>query len=348
MIELEQMKKIIILIAIVFFLIISFRDQAKAPVTDSPNTDPADIVETEINSSGEYGYSILVDGLTRYFNVYIPKGYDERKLTPLVINLHGGAGDMASAQKQSQMNLKADEAIFIVVYPQGVMRPLAERFGIGGGTWNAGPISGGYAYNSKVNDVAFIEAIIDDLAQRFTIDTSRVYATGLSMGGMMSYRLACELSDKIAAVAPIASNLTLVTSDCNPVRPVPVIHFHGKADRIIPYFGGDTDPAIPKIFVIGGGYPPVTETISFFAQKYSCGIKNETYKNGQAVCETSSGCRAEAEVTLCSMENSGHTWPGGVVVNTDGRWSEYVGEVSTDISANDIMWEFFKKHRLDL
>lgn len=326
------MKKLITLLLIVFVLYVLLN---KAPDDDVPIED------------GNYSFSLLHQDKKRLFNVHVPESYDGKKAVPLVINLHGGGGDMTSAASQSEMNAKSDEAGFIVVYPQGVVRPLSGILGLNGGTWNAGVYGGGYSYNQNIDDVGFISKMIDELETKYNIDKQRIYSTGLSMGGMMSYRLACELSDRIAAVAPIASNLVLEKEQCKLSRPISVMHFQGTADRIVPYSGGPSDPTLPRVFVVGGPYESIQTTVDFFASLNSCTAdKKITYQKGEVACQTQNICSGATEVTLCTIDGGGHTWPGGVVTNTDSKWQEYVGKVTKDISATDAMWEFFKKHSL--
>lgn len=326
------MKKLITILAIIFVLYILFH---KTPDVDTPIGE------------GNYSFSFTHQGRERLYNVHVPESYDSRTSVPLVINFHGGGGDMEAAATQSDMNAKSEEAGFIVVYPQGVVRPISKIFGLSGGTWNAGVAGGGYAYDNNIDDVGFISKMLDELELQYKIDRQRIYSTGLSMGGMMSYRLACELSDRIAAIAPIASNLVLDQTECTPSRPISVMHFQGTADRVVPYNGGESDPTLPKYFVVGGPYKPIQETINFFADLNSCNTdKRITYQKGEVVCQTQDSCSGNTEVILCTIDGGGHTWPGGIIANTDGKWQEYVGKITQDISATAAMWNFFQKHSL--
>jgi polyhydroxybutyrate depolymerase len=162
-----------------------------------------------------------------------------------------------------------------------------------------------------------------------------IYATGLSNGAMMSYRVACELSDKIAAIAPLSA--VMMVENCQPKRPVSVIHFHGTGDPAEPYNGG-VGSLRPDNFT------SVPDNIAKWVKIDKCPDQTRiTYQKGQATCETHGPCSQETEVTLCTIKGMGHTWPGG----TRMLPRRIVGEMSYDISANDVMWEFFLRHPME-
>ena len=149
--------------------------------------------------------SIHFDGYNRTYLLHLPSGYSGMDSIPLVIAMHGGFGSADNLQNQSQLSIKADAENFIVVYPEGVKGGVLNIR-----TWNAGWCCG-FASLLKINDVGFIDALLDTLINQYSIDTNRIYATGMSNGGFMSYRLACELSDRIAAIAPVASSMSLTS-----------------------------------------------------------------------------------------------------------------------------------------
>ena len=161
----------------------------------------------------------------RTYIVHIPKGYDPKKPAPVVLALHGAAMNGSMMVWFTGLNKKSDKAGFIVVYPSGTgTGPFL--------TWNAGGFKGKMA-EGKADDVAFIGKLLDDLGTVVKVDEKRVYACGMSNGGMMCYRLAAELSDRIAAIAPVAG--TIAIDESKPKRPVPVIHFHGTKDTFVPF-----------------------------------------------------------------------------------------------------------------
>jgi polyhydroxybutyrate depolymerase len=222
----------------------------------------------------------------------------------------------------SELDRKADDAGFVVVYPDGT----------GSGsflTWNA---FGGRAMGRRVDDVAFLGKMLDDLATVVKIDTKRVYATGMSNGGMMCYKLAAELSDRIAAIAPVAGTMAVRMPE--PKRPVSVLHFHGTADSLVPY-----KQAGPF------GLKGAEETVAAWAMLNGCEDKVESKEiadgkeDGLKVTRKSYPKGKDgAEVVLYCIDGGGHTWPGGKL------GFALIGKTTRAISANDLMWEFFEKH----
>lgn len=184
-----------------------------------------------------------------------------------------------------------------------------------------------------VDDVGFTRAIIDDLGARGCFDLSRVYATGMSNGGFMSHRLACEASDVIAAIGPVSGVLGLDPGACNPTRPVPVIHFHGTEDPIVPYDGGGLASSMS-----------VRESTQVWIDHNACvGEPEIVFDKGMVTCETHGQCAEESSVTLCTIEGGGHCWPGepcATVGNVD------LGASTIDIRANETMWALFSNVRL--
>jgi polyhydroxybutyrate depolymerase len=181
--------------------------------------------QPDLLGPGDHTRTLLIGEQKRTYLVHVPTGYDPEKPVPVVLALHGAAMDGSMMVWFSGLNKKSDESGFIVVYPSGT--------GIGPfRTWNAGGFSGKMA-EGRANDVAFIGRLLDDLIGVVKVDEKRVYACGMSNGGMMCYRLAAELSDRIAAIAPVAG--TIAIEDSKPKRPVPVIHFHGSKDNIVPF-----------------------------------------------------------------------------------------------------------------
>jgi polyhydroxybutyrate depolymerase len=202
--------------------------------------------------------------------------------------------------------------------------------------------------NIGVPDVRFIAKLLRVLANRYEIDATRVYAAGISNGGMMAYRLACRLADRIAAVASVGAGMLGIV--CEPLRPVSVIQFHGTLDPGWPYDGG------PSCFA-EDVFPPAVATIDEWRRIDDCTAPPIiTYQVGAATCTTSGGCATGAEVVFCTIEGGGHTWAGGrsslgeQILRWDGSCvygrGSGVGTVSRDISATDEMWRFFERHRL--
>ena len=170
--------------------------------------------------------SIVHDDLVREYIVRIPSSYDNKVPIPLVLCFHGYGGT-ASGISYTNFNDVSDTANFIVVYPQGTLLKRKSH-------WNVG----GWTLDSKIDDVGFISSLLDSLSERYNINQSRIYSTGMSNGGYMSFLLACQLSDRIAAIASVTGSMTPQTYNlCNPQRPIPVLQIHGTNDQKVPYKG---------------------------------------------------------------------------------------------------------------
>lgn len=271
--------------------------------------------------------SIPHGGYNRTYLLHLPTGYNSIDSLPLVIAMHGGFGNADNIQNQSQLSVKADIENFIVLYPEGVKGGL---FNIS--SWNAGACCG-FASSSNIDDVGFINALLDTIVSQYLIDTNRIYATGMSNGGFMSYRLACELSDRIAAIAPVAASMTV--SSCTPMRSVPIISFHSYLDNNIPYYGG-----------VGSGFsnhynPPQDSVLNAWASNNSCTVINDTIvDNAQYTFIKWYGCDCGTQIHQYVTQDGGHSWPGGT--------QTVIGDsVSNYINATDLMWEFFQQYSLN-
>jgi polyhydroxybutyrate depolymerase len=284
---------------------------------------------------GDYERSIVVDKLERHYLVHAPPGYQKKKPIPVVLNFHGGGGNAETQRNFSQMDVAADRNGFIVVYPQGTSRKRLLKLREGY-TWNAGSCCG-WAQKHNIDDVGFTAALLVDLAKQFNINPRMVYATGYSNGAIMCYRLACELSDRIAAIAPVSGPMGMKTANCKPPRPVPIIHFHGTKDESAPYEGGAGRRSVP-----GQNFESVDNTISFWLKHNRLEQeKPKIIRKGNAVGKFYGSDRDNREVVLWSIEGGGHTWPGG---KFGGLGKRVLGEMTQDISASDLMWIFFKRH----
>jgi polyhydroxybutyrate depolymerase len=276
---------------------------------------------------GDHTRNLKVDGRDRSYLVHIPKKCDGKTPTPVVLALHGAAMNGPMMTVFCGLNKKADEAGFIVVYPSG---------GAGMGiflTWNAGGRTG----KDRPDDVAYIRAALDDLGSVVKVDPKRVYATGMSNGGMMCYLLAAELPDRIAAVAPVSG--TMVIEKASPKRPVPIMHFHGTADTLVPFDGLRKDA--PKF----GRFKSVEDSIKTWVKIDGCNDKPESVslpdkaKDGTTIERRTYGHGKDGtEVVLVVIKGGGHTWPG------EKPLVDFIGKSTKNISANDLIWEFFQKH----
>jgi polyhydroxybutyrate depolymerase len=280
--------------------------------------------------AGDYERKIRVGGRQRFYSVHVPPSYDKKRPTPTVLNFHGGGGRPKSQRHASKMDSASDKSGFIAVYPQGTKRPTQLRQGF---TWNAGTCCG-WAQENKIDDVAYTAALLDDLSKSLNIDAKRVFATGISNGAMMSYRLACELSDRIAAIAPVSGPMQM--PECKPSRPISIMHFHGTADKFAPMVGGKGSRSLPGQF-----FSSVDATINFWLKFLDIKGKPRIVTKGNAIGEFYGPGKAGAEVVLWRIKGGGHTWPGGQFGFLGERT---LGKMSQDISATDTMWKFFEKH----
>lgn len=252
----------------------------------------------------------------RSFRVHVPASYDPTAPTPLVFDFHGYTMTALTQETMTRFTAKSDTAGFVVVHADGTGAVQG---------WNAGACCG-TAASTGVDDVGFVDAMVAELSARLCIDPKRIYATGFSNGGFLSHRLACERAGVFAAIAPVSGVNGMAT--CAPSRAVPVMHFHGTADTVVPYAGS---PAL--------GFEAAAATVTAWAERDGCTeAPVETFDQGDARCVATRGCAGGAEVVFCTITAGGHTWPGG------GFFPG--GHISTDLSATDAMWDFFVAHPL--
>ncbi len=298
------------------------------------------LTEKFAHKPGDYRRFVRFQGRLRFYDLHVPPGYTD-KPTPLVLLFHGGGGDPIQQRNDSQMDPVADREGFIIAYPAGTGK-LRFRFL----TFNAG-ICCGYAVKNNIDDVGFTKFIIEDLSKFFNIDRKRVYAAGFSNGAFMVYRLAVELSDEIAAIAAVSGGLRIDPYKYQPKRPISVIHFHGLKDEYVRFEGGlgkiaQQDKAKGK-YVHPGKRWGVRETLEWFMKWNGIPDKPvEKKRVGKAVCERYGPGKEGSEVVLWILEDGGHTWPGG----RSSLPESLVGKINRDISASELIWEFFKKHSL--
>ncbi|MDX1946184.1 MAG: PHB depolymerase family esterase [Pirellulaceae bacterium] len=286
---------------------------------------------------GDHTRTVQVGDVERRYLVYVPQEYDDQRATPVVIAFHGGGGNPASMVRLSGLNTKADTAGFLVVYPYGTGALNNALL-----TFNGGGCCG-HAMEKKIDDVGFTRAVLDDLATVANVDSARVFATGLSNGGIMAHYVASELSDRIAAIAPVGGPLMMDAPRAQ--RAVSVMHFHGTADEFAPLKGGFGKGAFGRKGVTE--FRSVEHTIQSWVKANGCEpeprIENlpDTASDGMRTTrKTWGGGKDDSEVVLIEIENGGHTWPGQEPVVA------FLGKSTQDISANDLMWEFFQKHPL--
>lgn len=267
--------------------------------------------------------SIFTGGQWRSYRLYVPAIYTGATARPLILNLHGYTSNAQQQQLYSNFMPIADTANFLMVYPNGTYSS-GQRF------WNAGisPL--------LVDDIGFLSALIDSLDLQYNIDLNRVYSTGMSNGGYMSHTLACELSNRIAAIASVTGSIfnTQYGVNCHPTRPVPVMQIHGTADPTVPYAGNSSSM-------------PIDSVVKYWVTKNGCGPV-ASFSNVPNT-STTDGCTAEHYVHSGGLSGSSvefykiigglHTWPGFPFGGSG---------TNMDINASKEIWRFFNKYRLNL
>ncbi len=269
----------------------------------------------------------------RAYIVHVPAKLPPRPA--LVLNFHGGGGNAPAQQKYSRMDELADREGFLVVYPEGT-GPFEGRLQ----TWNAGGCCGS-AVRDNVDDVGFVRRLLDDLARRQAYDPARVYATGLSNGAMMAYRLGAEMSDRIAAIAPVAGAITV--EHFPTARSVPIMHIHSVDDPRAPIVGGFGPPfPMTNTRVM---HLAVDAALGEWARANGCETAMEQRERKEWQGHTATllaypKCRAE--VLLWKLTGAGHVWPGGEL----DYFPKLLGPGTAVIDANQEVWRFFARHRL--
>jgi len=270
--------------------------------------------------------TLRVGARERSYEIDLPARRDSVRPLAVVIVFHGGGGSADSVRRQSRMSVKGDAEGFIAVYPQG-------SGGIAGKlrTWNAGTCCG-QAMQQRIDEIAFVAALLDDLQTTVAIDRARVYATGISNGAMMAYEVACALADRIAAIAAVAGEMTALDR-CRPSRPMPVLVIHGSADRNLPIDGG----VGAKAFAVHE-VRSLASAIDFWRRHDGCSESARSAVDGVVRRMSYSSCNGGSEVEVVTIEGGGHSWPGG------DRLARFLDPPSTSLDATDEMWRFFARH----
>jgi polyhydroxybutyrate depolymerase len=249
-------------------------------------------------------------GRTRRFRLVVPESA-RKGPAPLIVNMPGLVETQDLQQYYSGMDAKAAQRGMAVVYPQGV-----------GNSWNAGNCCG-RAMDEHVDDVRYLRQLVREIESELCIDRALIYATGMSNGAIMSYRLACDAPDMFAAIAPVAGADAL--PNCAPKRPVPVLAFNGTSDLLVRWEGSWADLV------------PAKTTVAKWRERNRCSAQAATlYRNGDAVCEAP---QCAADTVSCVIDGGGHTWPGAIVF-------PFLGHTSSDLDATSTMLDFFLEHPL--
>lgn len=265
--------------------------------------------------------TITHDNLTREYILYVPAIYDGNNPVPLVFNFHGYTSTAFEQMNYGDFRKIADRENFIIAHPMGTIGDDGEPY------FNAQWVADG------ADDIGFTSALIDTISSNWNINWNRVYSTGMSNGGFMSYTLACELSDRIAAIASVTGTMTMnqLNNSCDPDHLTPVMEIHGTSDFVVPYNGNNF-------------MAPTDDVIDFWINKNQC--DNAPIVTVIDDTEPSDGSTAEHylfqngleghEIELYKILGGGHTWPG-----------TFFGNSNRDIDASELIWEFFSKYNLD-
>jgi len=317
------MRKVNLVFYSICFFIIILNLCCRQVKTEEKNTVP--------HKAGYYSCTITCKDLERTFDIFIPSSYDKSKSISLVIAIHGGYGNAKSMEKLTEFSKVAEKEGFIIVYPEGIDKQ-----------WNDGRKMDEKASKENIDDAGFISSLIDHLEKNINIDRNRVYATGISNGGHMCYRLAFELSDKIAAFAPVAASLSeeLYKNHKNG-KSVPMLIINGTDDKVV-WNGGE-------IKFLGKSRDRVLsteDTVKFWVSYNHCKseaaiishpdkdrnddteVEEKIYRDG----------KDGTEVILYTVEGGGHTWPGGWQYLPEN----IVGKTCRDINASEVIWKFFR------
>jgi polyhydroxybutyrate depolymerase len=302
------------------------RRAAGQPPLAQPGAPPA------ANTAGDIEHFLLHQGRRRRYLVHVPRGFDGSRKLPVVLGFHGGGGHAEGLRAMSRLNDTSDRFGFLMVYPDGT--GFTGRFL----TFNALTCCG-YAERNKVDDVGFVRALLDELAVNYPVDSRRVYATGLSNGAMLCYRLAAELSDRITAIAPVAGDMGVLGPV--PKRPVPVMHFHGLKDPNALFHGG-----VGKNQLQPNPHRSIPETIAWWVKVNGCAEQPVEEEQGAEFIRKRYAPppgKTGAPVILYVLPEGGHNWPGGV--DTTARLG--TGRLIASVDASTLMWKFFEQFALD-
>jgi len=292
--------------------------------------------------AGTHIFHVSAAGLQRSYTIHIPRDYARKQYLPVVIMLHGGGGTAISAITETGWTDKAEKEGFLVVFPEAMAHDPSQKssFARNPQLWNDGS-DRFYTGQTIPDDIAFIDALLDDLISVFHVDEDKIFVTGFSNGASMSFRAGTELSKRIAAIAPVAGACWL--DPLSLAKPVSMYYMTGTKDPLNLIEGG-----VPKLLSGSGDpvrakpKPPVRNSINKWVSALDCpskpasmseinGIRTETYGPG----------RSGSEVIYVTVEDLGHTWAGGSSLLPESM----VGKTSNKIKATDAIWDFFRQHQ---
>ena len=291
-----------------------------------------------------FGQSNVIDSIVhqsfqRKFTIHKPTGFTNTVPVPLVVFLHGGGGNMTSAQGFTNLNTVSNANGFLAVYPQG--------YGVvpsGGYVWADG--RGSFADIAGVDDIGFINKLLDTIIANYNINTNKIYISGFSNGGFMTQRLACQLNQRFAAMASLGCTMDAISfAGCNPRRPIPMLFMLGTADPRVPFNGGQLTGTISNVPVVG-----INTLVDFWKNNNQCLTTNLPLNLPDVVLTDNStvtlykftNCSCNSNISFYKINGGGHTWPGVSIPS----YEITAGSTNLDIQASTELWRFFNLHTL--
>lgn len=327
-------QRILILPAVMMTLVVSGTQATAAALPSEGAGDPGPYVTQmdhfnylplafNVPPAGVIQGALIHDGMQREYILYVPTSYTGHSPVPLILNYHAYARDAMVQMAYGDFRPVAERTGAIVVHPQGAILDGVRR-------WNVG----GIYTHPLADDIGFSEALIDLVSDIYQVDQTRIYGTGFSNGGYMSYLLACQLSGRIAAVAAVAGSMTPeMHEDCQPVRPLALLHIHGLDDAVVPYGGDDKSLAVDEAiayWVAANGNDPTPAIRP---------RPDSDPSDGSTVTEFVYGGGPNGVITeLLRIDGGGHSWPGAA---NSGPGTNY------DIDASSEIWDFFARYDIN-
>ncbi len=278
--------------------------------------------------------SIVVNGLERDFYYHLPENFKKKEHLPLLIALHGGGGSGRSIMLHSNFNYISDRERFIVLYPNGIKRH-----------WNDGRKKKVYyAHRKNIDDVGFISKLMDFFIEKFNADRDRIYVVGMSNGGLMTFKLTCEIPEKITAIATVSASMSVnLVKNCKKNFPLPVLLINGTEDSIIRWGGGEI-----RFFGYGlGEVIAIPDLVNYWIKRNGCDVifkkrylpDKDSGDGTKVYVRRFLNSKTEIEVLQYVIEGGGHSWPGGF-----RYMPEFLtGKICRDIDGGEVIWNFFKR-----
>lgn len=282
---------------------------------------------------GRFTLTIKTGGYDRAAQIHIPTGYKSGTKPPLVLLLHGGGGSGTSALDKDGWAAKADKEGFLIVAPEGLgaLPKLPTNFKTNPALWNSGQLNA-RSPRTAIDDVAFIRQLLDELKKKLPYDESRVFSTGHSNGGGMTFRLAAELSDRFCAIGMVAGRM--VVDNPKPTKPLPTLYIIGTTDPLMPLDGGEVKSP-------WGNWTnrPVVEQLVKWAEAIGCEKEPMVLSEKEDLRKVEYPSKSNGpKLTVLYLEGHGHHWPGAKQTLPESM----IGPIKSKLNATDVIWEFFK------